>query len=205
MPNFPDFDEFSSDENALEDIIGDLPHLITLRKFADKTQNVRWFQDVGEGPSDVRRGQSQDYLDALGFPYIDTAFGLNWEDDAAAAVSLVWEIAGWEAEEQLRAGLVASALEDLSEDALSVALNHVAAIAGGSLKEHIDHVADLWDLENESPLLTAAAGAAVQAAHQAALVYAADADERHPFLLKYHLFESGRWPIGIAGSTFNLF
>ena len=27
----------------------------------------------------------------------------------------------------------------------------------------------------------------------------------HPFSLKYQLFESGRWPIGIAGSSFNIF
>ncbi len=205
MSDTPAFDDFSPDENALEEIIGDIPRLITLRTFADKTQTVRWFQEVGEDPTSDIRNQSQTYLDALGFPYIDTAFILNWEDAEAAAASLDWDHAGWEAEEQLRAGLVARALEDLSEDALSVALNHVAAMAGGSLKEHIAHVAALWDLEHDAPFLTAAAGAAIQAAHQAALVFAADADDDHPFILKYHLFESGRWPIGIAGATFNLF
>jgi hypothetical protein len=72
------------------------------------------------------------------------------------------------------------------------------------LKDHIENIAAIWDVENEN-LMNAAAGAAVQASHHAALVLAADVEEEHPLALKFRLFEMGRWPIGIAGSTFNIF
>ena len=54
-------------------------------------------------------------------------------------------------------------------------------------------------------LVRAAAGAATQASYQAALVLAAGEDAEHVFAIKYRLFEAGRWPLGIAGMTFNLF
>ena len=30
-------------------------------------------------------------------------------------------------------------------------------------------------------------------------------DEHHAFALKYRLFESGRWPIGVVGNSFHIF
>ncbi|MEL6363066.1 MAG: hypothetical protein AAFR21_18520, partial [Pseudomonadota bacterium] len=55
-----------------------------------------------------------------------------------------------------------------------------------------------------------AVGAAVQASHQAALALLASADpdfeaEGHPFAAKFQLFEFGRWPVALIGSSFNLF
>ena len=51
---------------------------------------------------------------------------------------------------------------------------------------------------------------AVEAAHKAALVLIAAADpafdaDDHPFTAKFRLFEFGRWPVGLIGSSFNLF
>jgi hypothetical protein len=37
------------------------------------------------------------------------------------------------------------------------------------------------------------------------LVLAAGAGEDHAFVYKFRLFERGRWPISIAGASFNLF
>jgi hypothetical protein len=30
-------------------------------------------------------------------------------------------------------------------------------------------------------------------------------DQHHAFALKYRLFESGRWPIGVIGNSFHIF
>ncbi len=52
----------------------------------------------------------------------------------------------------------------------------------------------------------AAAGAGVQACHNAALLLLAGrAEDDHPFALKYRLFERGRWPVALIGSSLHLF
>jgi hypothetical protein len=63
----------------------------------------------------------------------------------------------------------------------------------------------VWGLE-DLELVNAAAGAGVQACHNAALVLlSGDADDAHPFALKYRLFERGRWPVALIGSSLHLF
>jgi len=198
------FGQNGPDENELEDIIEHIPALVEVRKFAAQLDTMRWFEDVGERIPEGLASDIDGYLQALGFPHAEAARIESWEDAAAAAESLDWDSQGWEAEEQLRAGLVAGALENMDEEALSVALNYVAARLGGVLQEHLENIDAIWDVEDPS-LLNAASGAAIQAAHNAALVMAAGGDQDHPFALKFRLFEHGRWPIGLAGSTFNIF
>ena len=53
--------------------------------------------------------------------------------------------------------------------------------------------------------MQAAIGAGLQAVHNVVLAMAADAGVEHPFLAKFALFAKGRWPIGIAGLSFNMF
>jgi hypothetical protein len=50
-----------------------------------------------------------------------------------------------------------------------------------------------------------AAGAATQAAYQAALARAAGSPDSHPFAIKFRLFAAGRWPLGLVSDTFHLF
>ena len=192
------------DENELEAIIEHIPALVEVRKFAARLETVRWFEDVGEAADDNLLADVDTYLQALGFPHAQAARIESWEDAAVAAESLDWDSQGWEAEEQLRAGLVADALDHMDEEALSVSLTYVAGRLGSVLEEHLENIDAIWDVEDPA-LLNAASGAAIQAAHNAALVLAAGGDEDHPFALKFRLFERGRWPIGLAGSTFNIF
>ena len=75
--------------------------------------------------------------------------------------------------------------------------------------ESMEQASFIWDVEDEAQKQLAV-GAAVQAAHQAALVLIAAADpgfdaDDHPFTAKFRLFEFGRWPVGVIGSSFNLF
>jgi hypothetical protein len=53
-------------------------------------------------------------------------------------------------------------------------------------------------------LARAAAGAATQAAYQAALALAGGAQSNHPFAVKYRLFAAGRWPLGVVKNSFYL-
>jgi hypothetical protein len=87
---------------------------------------------------------------------------------------------------------------------------------GEAAREAIEEAAAMWDLEDDQ-LLRAIAGAAAQAAHLAALALLAADDEAaakaageptlldHPFMAKFRLFARGRWPLGLAGRTLNIF
>ena len=37
------------------------------------------------------------------------------------------------------------------------------------------------------------------------MIQAAGAGDDHPFAVKFRLYEAGRWPLGIVGSTFSVF
>ena len=92
---------------------------------------------------------------------------------------------------------------------MNLAMTMVGEQISQPAKEAMEQASFLWDME-DAAARHLAVGSAVQAAHQAALVLvaAAGADmdvERHPFAAKFRLFEFGRWPVGVAGRSFNLF
>lgn len=197
-------DNWTPNDGDLAEIIEELPTLIAVRDFAGKLAHVPWFKSIGDELAPAHIDLARAYLNALGFPEVDVALVPDWDTALTLAENPHWDSAAWDAEEMLRAALSADVLERIHEQALNVVLTHVSAKAGAVLAELIQDVAALWELDDEA-FLNAAAGAAVQATHQATLALAAEADEDHPFLYKFKLFEAGRWPIGIVGSTFNLF
>lgn len=184
--------------------LADLPTLDLIRRFARAVTVVPWFAHLGAPIGPKLRQTARAYCDALGFPEVELALIRDFEEAADAAASLDWDAPAWEAEEQLRAGLTAAALERMEEETLMLALTHVSARAGEVIRMGADDAAARFGV-GDNDIVTAAVGAAVQACHQAALVLAAGAEETHPFVRKYQLFEAGRWPIGIAGSSLNLF
>ncbi len=189
------------DLDALEE---EIPLLRGVRLFAEEAALLPWFAAVGEPLDREAKGLARDYLDGLGFPDAEPARVASWEDAADAAANTDFDTAQWEAEEQLRAGLATDALEAISEEGLAIALTHVTAILGGRLGAAAREAASFAEIDDEA-LMDAAAGAAVQAAHNAALALIAGAGEDHPFHRKFALFARGRWPIGVAGLTFNIF
>lgn len=182
----------------------DYPTLIAVARFVRALGRVSWFAALGEPLNATERDDAQAYLSALGFPDATVAAVADWEDAEAAARNPDWNTAGWEAEEQLRAGLIAEAMEMVEEAELLAALNHVTAAASESASAAAAQAAKSAGVADEA-LVRAAAGAAIQGSYQAALVLAAGAEEDHSFALKFRLFEAGRWPLGIVGATFNLF
>lgn len=198
-------DNLDADGAALEALEAEIPALARIRRFAWAACRVDWYAHVGEHPGPRTLDMAERYADALGFPDARVALVTDWAEAASAAESLDFDHAAWEAEEQLRAGLTMEALECMSEEALKVALTHVSATVQGPVRTSVEECLAIWDEPAEGPLRDLAVGAAVQACHQAALVLASGAEEDHPFALKFRLFEGGRWPIGIAGLSFNLF
>lgn len=197
------------DDRDLEALERELPALARVRRFAHALERIPWFANLGEPLTPGARALARAYADGLGFPDTDVAVLVDWDDAASAAEHEGWNSPAWEAEESLRADLTGRALEILSEDALGIALTLIAERVAEPAKEAMEQASFIWDVEDESQKQLAV-GAAVQAAHLAALVLivAADPDfdaDDHPFTAKFRLFEFGRWPVGVIGSSFNLF
>lgn len=204
-PDTPDLDDDDIPSGPeMEALEAELPSLARIRRFAVAAERVDWFSHVGEHPGPRTMDMAEHYVDALGFPDARVALVTDWAEAAAAAETLDFDSSAWEAEEQLRSALTMDALELMSEDALQVALTHVAATITDPIKTSAEEALAIWD-EPTDEMLDLAVGSAVQACHQAVLVLAAGAEEDHPFALRFRLFEGGRWPIGVAGLSFNLF
>lgn len=197
------------DDQDLEDLERELPGLSRVSRFARSLEGIPWFSNLGEPLTPGARATAQTYLDGLGFPDAEVAILVDWEDAADAAESLGFQSQAWETEELLRADLTSRALEHLSEEALSLAMTLIGERIADPAKEAMEQASFIWDMEDEASQRLAV-GAAVQAANQAALALIAAADpefeaDTHPFAAKFQLFEFGRWPVGLAGQSFNLF
>ncbi|MBI1391399.1 MAG: hypothetical protein GC152_01535 [Alphaproteobacteria bacterium] len=195
------------DEREFDELAADLPGLARVGKFVRSLGGIPWFANLGEELTPGAHAAARAFADGLGFPYAEVAVLPEWEDAAAAAENLDWNTPGWDAEESLRADVTVRAAEVLSEDALRFAIAASADIVSTAAKTAIQEAASLSDLADDA-MKDLAVGAAVQAAHEALLAIVATGesdDEPHVFLAKFQLFEFGRWPIGIAGQTLNLF
>lgn len=196
------------DESELEGLEREIPALARVRRFADSLDRIPWFANLGEPLTPGARAAARAYTEGLGFPDADVAVLIDWDDAAAAAESNDWNSPAWESEGLLRADLIERARMLLSDEALAIAMALIAERVAAPAKEAMEQASFIWDVEDEAQRRLAV-GAAVQGAHQAALVLvAADAQPEtggHPFTAKFRLFEFGRWPVGIIGSSFNLF
>jgi hypothetical protein len=194
-------DDFNDDD--YEELAGD-PRLAAIRRFVQLIGHTGWFRFIGEPLDPLFIEEAREYLDALGFGHADVALIEDWDEAAAATETNDWNSSWWEAEEQLVAHLTEVATQRLGEDTLETILTIVTSEAGEAASRALEVTAEIWNVEDEE-LLRAAAGAVVQACYQAALVLAAGADVEHPFSLKFHLFESGHWPLAVTGNSFNIF
>ena len=197
------------DDNEFEALAREMPSLTALTRFARTLERIPWFANLGEPLTPGARAAAELYADRLGFPHAEIAILVDWDDAAAAAESLDWQSDWWEAEELLRSDLTGRALETLSEEALRVGMTLIADKVAEPAREGMEQAAVIFDAEDEASQ-NLAVGAAVQAAHGAALALLAAQDpefdiETHAFAAKFQLFEFGRWPVAITGSSFNLF
>ncbi|MEH6405065.1 MAG: hypothetical protein V7750_16935 [Sneathiella sp.] len=194
------------DDDFEDDIpnIDEYPTLRSVARFNKVLTSVHWFQSCGLDFGKATVKTAKEYAENLGFPDAYVTQVENWEEANYAAANPDWNSDWWDAEEQLRVGLTAQALELMAEEDLTMALTHISATASPHIKHAVENLAEEQGIEDEE-LILAAIGSAIQACHQAALVLAAGEEDTHPFALKYKLFELGRWPIAITGNSFNLF
>lgn len=199
-------DEPSGSDDVIARLLDEIPLLYKARAFAESVKDPAFFSRLGE-PLDRREtALARAYLDGLGFPEAEPSPLGDWSDAIAAAETLDRDPQAWEAEEMLRAGLAEAALERLDETALQAAFSLVASKIGDAAREAAEASASMDDVHEEA-VINAAAGGLVRAAHGAVLVLLAEAEDEeppHPFLARWRLFVRGRWPIGVAGATFNI-
>ena len=199
------------DEHEFETLAADLPGLTRVGRFVQSLDGIPWFANLGEPLTPGAQAAGRTYADGLGFPDAEIAIVPSWDDAAAAAEHLDWNSPSWEAEELLRSDVTHRAHEMMSEEALKFSLAAVADSVAEHAAAAVEEAAVLLDLADEE-VRELAVGSAVQAAHQALLAIVTEADAEilmdqntHPFAAKFQLFEFGRWPVGIAGRTLNLF
>ncbi len=172
--------------------------LAAVARFAESLRHVSWFAAVGQALSDDERREAQDYLAAIGFGDTQVEAVADWRAAEAATRDAQWSRAWWDTEERERTPLLERAGEAHGPHALLTALSRVTfdasdvVLGAASIATSRSGIAD-------PALARVAAGAATQAAYQAALALAADAGDAHPFAIKFRLFAAGRWPLGIVG------
>ena len=186
--------------------LGEYPGLQSVANFAQMVGQVHWFSALGAELDERELIVAEDYLLALGFPDASVVRIENWEEANDVADNPDWSNLSWDAEEQMRMGLFTDACERFDEDIINLALANVTSQAFQSIEDAAIANAQL-DRVGDEQLVQAAIGAGAQCCQLAALVLASEHEDedRHPFALKYRLFEFGRWPIGVVGSTFHLF
>lgn len=197
----------SDEDEDGEELATDSPlylRLNTMARFARTVTEYDWFSRVGGPLTEADLDMSLAYLSAVGFPDARVSAVTGWEEAAGLAETPEWNSDWWDAEEQLRSGLVAQAIEEVGEMELTQALNHIAAQAAGAATEAAQAAADAAGFD-DAEFVQAAAGAAVAASYTAGLVLAAGTDDDHPFALKFALLETGRFSLGVIGTTFSVF
>ena len=217
-------DEEAISDIALEALEAELPALTVLRDFANRASRLSWFTELGEPLDNDCLEVVTLYLEGLGLPEASPAPLLDWRDAADAAQSMDINSEAWEIEEQFRAAATAEALTLISEEGLGIMLKHLASSLSEDVANCVEEALYMADEASSEALTNLAAGAAQQAVHGAALSLAAyaaqilksdphieaielDNDDiaNHPLMLRFRLFEMGRWPVSLIGNSLNLF
>jgi hypothetical protein len=177
--------------------------LSAVSRFTGSLAAASWFAATGQSLTDGEEREALDYLAALG---LEARFATVTDWRAAESVTRdpAWDPAWWNAEEAERLALLEQARASWGERGLMAALTRVTdeatriTLGAASIAAARDGIAD-------PALSRVAAGAATQAAYQAALARAAGRPDSHPFAIKFRLFAAGRWPLGLVNDTFHLF
>ncbi len=189
------------------ELLDEIPHLMRAKAFADSLSAAPLFSRIGQKLDPADLDLSERYVQNLGFPHAEQARLVHLAEALGAAEASGEDPDAWETEEQLRAHLHMEALALTSEEGATALLQLVSGLASDiartTVMEHFEHSPHF-----DETALNAMVGHVVQSAHCMALAILSNMDEEqpdHPFILRWSLFNRGRWPVGIAGSSFNLF
>jgi len=169
-----------------------------------RAASASWFAAVGERLTDGERAEATRYLHGLGIDAVAIDAVGDWPAAKALADAPDWDPAWWDEEERLRSALLVAGAARHGRIELLAALSR----ATQPMSDGAHGQAALATIRAgiaDPALARAAAGAATQACYLAALAVADQAEPDHPFLVKFRLFEAGRWPLGIVTGRFRLF
>lgn len=165
--------------------------------FLDSLRTASWFSSVGLPATPAETADAR--LLTAGLKYIELE--IKWLQDWPAAEDAArnGEADWWQKEDAIR-----TALLDRAGPSAAPTLDKVMRVASDATIGAAAVAATRAGIAD--PYLTrVAAGAASQAAYQAALADAAGESADHPFAAKYRLFAAGRWPLGLAGGKLCIF
>lgn len=191
-------------EESISEIFETYPSLEPLGRFAQLIPGTPWFRHIGDPLDTELQAACRGYAEALGFPEAEPAVIALWKEAAGALENTDINPPAWEEEEQLRAALTEDAVAATDETALGMCLNYIAGVAADAAAAGARDTGRFLQIDDEN-FERLATGAAAQVCHQAALVLIGGGGPEHPFSLKYRLFEHGRWPLGIIGTSLNIF
>ena len=169
----------------------------------DGIRNGPWFAALGDPLLDGEKRDAGDYLAGLDLNGLDIKPVADWQSAAAITQNPGWDPAWWDAEEREKARLSDLATRRIGETALMTTLSDVMRLSGNL--HGLAAVAAARDGTADAGLIRAAAGAASQAAHYAALAHLAGEGCDHAFAAKFRLFVAGRWPLCTIGKEFYVF
>ncbi len=177
--------------------------LLDMAPILDDIRNGSWFAAPGDPLLGSEVADAKIYLKGLGL----TESKIRWAPDWKTARGIIrnpgWNPGWWQAEEKEKARLSDLAARRIGESACLKELSDVMAL---SVNLHGPAaVAAARGGVSDPGLIRAAAGAASQASHLAALAKLAGEGPDHAFAAKFRLFVAGRWPLCAIGSDFYLF
>jgi hypothetical protein len=183
---------------------GPAADLDAVARFSGRLRTLSWFAAVGQALSASELREAQDYAAALGLGELLIKEAADWRAAERATRDPNWDSRWWQAEDKERLALLAE-LKTRADPrelmgALTRATEETSSVVFGaaSVAASRDGIAD-------QALARVAAGAATQAAYQAALALAAQRDDTHVFAIKFRLFAAGRWPLGIVSGALYVF
>lgn len=199
-----DDEDWDDEEEDFDEESEEAVRLALVARFAKGAAATPFLSRLGEPLEAEEVALAGEYCAALGFPEAAVAPVESFEGAAEAGETLGYDTAAWEAAEQLRVGLQSRAQELLGEEMVEGALQDMIAYLAVAVQDAVREAGAAFDVEDEG-LLNAVAGTLLRACHNAALVLLAGEDETHALALEYRLFELGRWPVALTGSTLHLF
>lgn len=156
-----------------------------------------WFAALGTALEPSEAADLAAYLQGLGLRAASQQVR-DWAEAERIAADPQWDPRWWEAEEKLRARLMARAEKRAGRDRALAHLSDVTMAAHEAVIGRAAMAAAQAGVADQA-LIRVAAGAATQACYQAALAVLAGEDaSEHPFAAKLRLFQAGRWPLGIV-------
>ncbi len=188
------------------DLLDEIPHLLRARAFADSLRAAPLFLRTAETLDAGDRDLAERYGQNLGFGHVVPARVLHLTEALGAAEAADANPDVWDAEEQLRAALHMAAMEQTSEEGANALLQLIAGQVADYAKECAEETFAASSQCNEE-VINCLVGHVSRAAHCMALSILADIDQEqpdHPFVLRWALFNRGRWPVGITGATYNI-